>query len=143
MSVPTDKPRQWYDARSYHKGRRTFSAEVKRLAWKRCNHQCQDCTRQVTGAGDIIFDHIVPWEISRDSSLGTAKCCARLATTTRPMATTSRPSPRPIGNRIITSAFPGPAEGPDRCRADAQAADRRRCTAVSCRGRVKPRSTAP
>jgi 5-methylcytosine-specific restriction enzyme A len=70
MSAPTDKPRQWYDARTYRKGRRTFSAEVQRLAWKRCNHQCQECTRQVTGAGDIIFDHIVPWEISRDSSLG-------------------------------------------------------------------------
>ncbi len=66
----TAKPRQWYDARTYRPGRRTFSAETKRLAWKRCNCQCQQCTRHVTGAGDIEFDHIVPWEISHDSSLG-------------------------------------------------------------------------
>ena len=50
MSVLTDRPRQWYNARSYRKGRRTFSAEVKRLAWKRCNRQCANCTRHVTGA---------------------------------------------------------------------------------------------
>ncbi len=64
------KQRNWYDPRTYRAGRRTFSAEVKRLAWKRCNKQCQQCTRHVTGAGDIEFDHIIPWEISRDSSLG-------------------------------------------------------------------------
>src|SRR5215470_16979864 len=64
------KQRNWYDARTYGPGRRTFSNEVKRLAWKRCNRQCQSCTRHVTGAGDIEFDHVIPWEISRDSSLG-------------------------------------------------------------------------
>jgi hypothetical protein len=37
---------------------------------QRCNRQCQSCTRHVTGAGDIEFDHIIPWEISHDSSLG-------------------------------------------------------------------------
>jgi hypothetical protein len=64
------KQRNYYDPRTYRAGRRTFSAEVKRLAWKRCNRQCQECTRHVTGAGDIEFDHIIPWEISHDSSLG-------------------------------------------------------------------------
>jgi 5-methylcytosine-specific restriction protein A len=63
------KPRQWFDSRTHRQGRRTFSAETKRLAWRRCNHQCQQCTRQVTGAGDIIFDHIVPWELTHDSTL--------------------------------------------------------------------------
>jgi len=63
------KPRQWYDSRTYRTGRRTFSAETRRLAWKRCNHRCQGCTAPVTGAGDIIFDHIVPWELSHDSTL--------------------------------------------------------------------------
>jgi 5-methylcytosine-specific restriction protein A len=72
MNALTAKPRQHYDARSYRKGRRTFSAETKRLAWKRCNYQCQNCTRQVT-AGDIEFDHVVSWELSRDSSLGNAQ----------------------------------------------------------------------
>jgi hypothetical protein len=64
------KQRNWYDARTYRPGRRTFSAETMRLAWKRCNRQCQQCTRQITGAGDIEFDHIIPWEISNDSTLG-------------------------------------------------------------------------
>jgi 5-methylcytosine-specific restriction enzyme A len=64
------KQRNWYDARTYRQGRRTFSNEVKRLAWKRCDKQCEECTRRITGAGDIEFDHIIAWEISRDSSLG-------------------------------------------------------------------------
>src|ERR1700678_3323825 len=38
MNAITAKPRQHYDARSYRKGRRTFSAETKRLAWKRRNY---------------------------------------------------------------------------------------------------------
>jgi 5-methylcytosine-specific restriction protein A len=63
-------PRQWYDARTHRAGRRTFSAATKRLAWARCNRQCQSCTREITGAGDIEYDHIVSWELSRDSSLG-------------------------------------------------------------------------
>jgi 5-methylcytosine-specific restriction protein A len=70
MNAFSTRPRQWYDRRSHRPGRRTFSAETKRLAWKRCNHQCQNCTAQVTGAGDIEFDHVVPWELSHDSSLG-------------------------------------------------------------------------
>src|SRR5258708_15964789 len=63
------KQRNYYDARSYRPGRRTFSAETKRLAWKRCRRRCEDCTAPVTGAGDIVFDHVVPWELTHDSSL--------------------------------------------------------------------------
>lgn len=63
------KPRQWYDSRTYRKGRRTFSAETRRLAWKRCGGQCQGCTAKLA-AGGFIFDHIVPWELTHDSSLG-------------------------------------------------------------------------
>jgi hypothetical protein len=76
--IASAKPRQFYDSRTYRPGRRTFSNEVKRLAWKRCaitnqigivvSHQCQGCTAAVTGAGDIVFDHIIPWELSRDST---------------------------------------------------------------------------
>jgi len=53
--------------------KRLFSTAVKRLAWQRANHQCQECTAPVTGAGDMTFDHVVPWELSRDSSLGNAQ----------------------------------------------------------------------
>ena len=49
--------------------RRNFSAAVKRAAWQRCNGRCQDCTAPVA-AGGFIYDHIVPWELTRDSSLG-------------------------------------------------------------------------
>jgi len=48
--------------------RRNFSAAVKRAAWQRCNGRCQDCTAPVA-AGGFIFDHIVPWELTRDSSI--------------------------------------------------------------------------
>ena len=49
--------------------RRRFSAAVKRLAWKRSNGQCQHCTAPIAGGG-FIYDHVIPWELSRDSSLG-------------------------------------------------------------------------
>jgi 5-methylcytosine-specific restriction enzyme A len=68
-SALSAKQRNWYDRRTYRPGRRTFSNEVKRLAWKRCKKQCQGCTAPVTGAGDVVFDHVVPWELTRDSSL--------------------------------------------------------------------------
>jgi 5-methylcytosine-specific restriction protein A len=49
--------------------RRRFSAAVKRLAWQRCNRQCQGCTAPIAGGG-FTYDHVVPWELCRDSSLG-------------------------------------------------------------------------
>jgi 5-methylcytosine-specific restriction enzyme A len=69
-SALSAKQRNWYDRRTYRPGRRTFSNEVKRLAWKRCKKHCQGCSAPVTGAGDIVFDHVVPFELTRDSSLG-------------------------------------------------------------------------
>jgi hypothetical protein len=54
---------------SEDQSRRTFAAETKRLAWKRCENKCQSCGAPVTGAGDIVYDHIVPWILTRDSSL--------------------------------------------------------------------------
>jgi len=48
--------------------RRNFSAAVKRAAWQHCNGRCQDCTAPVA-AGSFIYDHIVPWELTRNSSL--------------------------------------------------------------------------
>lgn len=90
LKIFRSKQRNYYDARTYRPGRRTFSNEVKRLAWKRCNRQCESCTRQVTGAGDIEFDHIVPWEISRDSSLGN---CQVLCTDCHAAKTAARDVP--------------------------------------------------
>jgi 5-methylcytosine-specific restriction enzyme A len=54
---------------------RRFTRKVKRLAFDRCGGRCEgrldDGARcAVTLAtGRIIYDHRIPWEISRDSSL--------------------------------------------------------------------------
>src|SRR5215471_16515726 len=77
------RPRQWYDPRPHRRDRRTFSAETKRLAWKRCGARCEFEHRITDGsgqtisrrcdlplfAGNIIYDHVIAWEISRNSSL--------------------------------------------------------------------------
>ena len=47
---------------------RHFSAKTKRLAWKRCRSLCEKCTTNLS-TGNIIYDHVIPWEISHDSSL--------------------------------------------------------------------------
>jgi hypothetical protein len=47
---------------------RHFSAKIKRLAWKRCAGHCEKCTTKLS-TGNIIYDHVIPWEISYDSSL--------------------------------------------------------------------------
>jgi len=64
-------------------GRRTFAPAVKRAAWKRCNGLCEKCTAPVA-AGGFIYDHRIPWEISRDSSLSNCqilcKSCDKLKT---------------------------------------------------------------
>lgn len=47
---------------------RHFSAKTKRQAWKRSRDHCEKCTAKLT-TGNIIYDHVIPWEISGDSSL--------------------------------------------------------------------------
>jgi 5-methylcytosine-specific restriction enzyme A len=47
---------------------RHFSSQAKRLAWKRCKGLCEKCTTKLT-TGNIRYDHVIPWEISYDSSL--------------------------------------------------------------------------
>lgn len=49
----------------YH--RREFSREVRRSAFARCGGACEHCTVPLADGG-IIYDHVVPWELSRDSS---------------------------------------------------------------------------
>jgi hypothetical protein len=55
---------------------RHFSAATKRLAWKRCAGHCEKCTTKLT-TGNIIYDHVIPWEISHDSSLGNCQILCR------------------------------------------------------------------
>jgi hypothetical protein len=56
---------------------RNFSPKTKRLAWKRCAGHCEKCTTNLT-TGNIIYDHVIPWEISYDSS--PENCCVTCKT---------------------------------------------------------------
>jgi hypothetical protein len=56
---------------------RHFSSKTKRLAWKRCAGHCEKCTCELT-TGNIIYDHVIPWEISYDSS--PENCCVTCKT---------------------------------------------------------------
>lgn len=47
---------------------RHFSSKIKRDAWKRARGHCDKCTAKLT-TGNIIYDHVIPWDISHDSSL--------------------------------------------------------------------------
>lgn len=47
--------------------RRQFSPAVKRATFERCGGRCA-CTAKLA-PGNVIYDHRIPWEISRDSSL--------------------------------------------------------------------------
>ena len=62
---------------------RHFTAKIKRLAFARCNGICEyerpngeRCGMPV-GPGNIIYDHIDPWHLSKDSSLANCQaiCC--------------------------------------------------------------------
>jgi hypothetical protein len=57
--------------------KRAFSRDVRRQTWRRCDGHCEGCDAALT-TGHIVYDHAVPWEISRDSSLGN---CQVLCTT--------------------------------------------------------------
>jgi hypothetical protein len=62
---------------------RQFTKATKRDAWKRCGGSCEKCTAPVA-AGGFIYDHIIPWELTRDSSLDNCqvlcRTCDRLKT---------------------------------------------------------------
>jgi 5-methylcytosine-specific restriction enzyme A len=47
---------------------RTFSKQVRRAAFARCGGACETCTAPLID-GQIAYDHVVPYELSRDSSI--------------------------------------------------------------------------
>lgn len=55
---------------------RHFSTKTKRDAWKRCKGHCEKCTTKLS-TGNIIYDHVIPWEISHDSSLENCQCLCK------------------------------------------------------------------
>jgi len=52
--------------------RRAFSRKVQRIAIARAKGHCQGCTAPLA-PGRYRVDHIVPWELSRDSSINNAQ----------------------------------------------------------------------
>ena len=55
---------------------RAFSTKTKRDAWKRCDGHCEKCTTKLS-TGNIIYDHVIPWELSHDSSLDNCQCLCK------------------------------------------------------------------
>jgi 5-methylcytosine-specific restriction enzyme A len=55
---------------------RQFSKKTKRLAWRRCGGHCEECTARLA-AGGFIYDHIIAWELTRDSSLDNCQVLCR------------------------------------------------------------------
>jgi len=48
--------------------RREFGRKVKEIAYAKARGHCQECTAMLV-TGHFDYDHIVPWAISRDSSI--------------------------------------------------------------------------
>lgn len=91
---------------------RRFSAATKRLAWKRADNTCECGCGLSLIPPHIRYDHRIPWEISRDSSLANCQVltlgCDRHKTYQRDLATIAklvRQSDRHLG-------ISGPGKGP-------------------------------
>ena len=48
--------------------RREFPRKVKLIAFQRCHGKCEKCEVPLS-VGHFIYDHIIAWELSRDSSV--------------------------------------------------------------------------
>src|SRR5215831_3097887 len=68
---------------------RAFSKEIERAAFFRCRGLCQCCGVKLASGG-INYDHIVPWALSCDSSLGN---CQVLCNSCHRDKTASRDAP--------------------------------------------------
>lgn len=55
---------------------RNFSPATKRLAFSRCKGRCELCRCKLTD-GLTRYDHVIPWELSRDSSLANCQVLCR------------------------------------------------------------------
>jgi hypothetical protein len=55
---------------------RHFSTKTKRDAFARSHGRCEKCTAHLS-TGNMVYDHRIPWEISRDSSLDNCQCLCK------------------------------------------------------------------
>jgi 5-methylcytosine-specific restriction enzyme A len=83
--------------------RRNFSRKVKQIAFARAHGHCQGCTAPLS-VGHYVYDHVIPWELSRDSSIGNCQvicnACDSIKTGTRDLpriAKSNRQRDRHIG----------------------------------------------
>ena len=51
-----------------HTDRRNFTRKVKVIAFQKAKGKCEGCTARLA-LGHYTYDHKVPWELSRDSSV--------------------------------------------------------------------------
>lgn len=56
--------------------RREFSRKVKVVAYQRCHGRCEECQTPLS-PGWYEFHHAIPWEISRDSTIGNCAVLCR------------------------------------------------------------------
>lgn len=96
---------------------RTFSPAVKRLAWARCNGQCEyerpngnRCAMPLT-PGNRIYDHADPWHFSRDSSPANCQViCVRCDREKTPQDQTDIAKVRAVTDKHL--GIKGPGLGP-------------------------------
>lgn len=55
---------------------RHFSKDIQRQAYARANGSCEACSAQLS-AGNTQYDHRIPWETGRDSSLSNCQCLCK------------------------------------------------------------------
>jgi hypothetical protein len=102
---------------------RHFSTETKRLALERCEDRCERCGFSIRFRR-FAFDHAIPWEISRSSSLGNCQVLCidcHLAKTVRDAADIAK------AHRIADkhSGLKGPGRGRSPMRAGVRSKQRK------------------
>lgn len=115
--------------------RRTFSADVKRAAWKRCNGRCEKCTAPIA-AGGFQYDHDICWELSRNSSL---ENCSVLCLSCHRLKTFGEDIPAIVRTRHVSDfhhGISGPGNGDQRLPCGRLSVHRK-----TIRGRVVPRQS--
>jgi 5-methylcytosine-specific restriction protein A len=95
---------------------RTFSKQTRRAAFARCGGACETCTAPLID-GQIAYDHVVPYELSRDSSIENCavlcKTCHGIKTRTADLPAIAKASRQ--YDRAIGAAGPGRGRRPLPC----------------------------
>ena len=116
--------------------RRTFSAKVKRAAWKRCKGHCEGCTAAIA-AGGFEYDHDICWELSRNSQI---ENCIVLCKSCHTAKTAEHDAPLIAQTRHISDFHHG-INGPGKNDGQRLPCGRMSVTRKTVKGRVVERQT--